>query len=172
MLIDHRLKPIHGVSVEKPIPNSTEVLRVEFMAPHGLKRKRDFRVDVEKGLHARECYGGAIALQESDSHDLTGLLPDGSAVQIPILVTRPTALVLLKLLALDDRYRNIRGPAEAEHDREEARTHAALDKILKINNITELNFGRQPFGSQRVHVAQNKCVMPGNEKASCEEACL
>ena len=32
---------------------------------------------------------------------------------------------MLKLLALDDRYRNIRGPAEARHDREEARTHAA-----------------------------------------------
>jgi len=32
---------------------------------------------------------------------------------------------MLKLLALDDRYRNIRGLAEARHDREEARTHAA-----------------------------------------------
>jgi len=32
---------------------------------------------------------------------------------------------MLKLLALDDRYRNIRGPEEARHDREEARTHAA-----------------------------------------------
>jgi hypothetical protein len=32
---------------------------------------------------------------------------------------------MLKLLALDDRYRNIRGPAGARHDREEARTHAA-----------------------------------------------
>jgi hypothetical protein len=110
---------------EKPIPNTQEVLRIEFMAPHELKRKRDFRVDVEKGLHARECYGGAIALQESDSHELAGLLPDGSSVQIPIRVTRPTALALLKLLALDDRYRNIRGPADAQHDREEARTHAA-----------------------------------------------
>jgi hypothetical protein len=34
-------------------------------------------------------------------------------------------LVLLKLLALSDRYSNIRGPREARHDREEAQTHAA-----------------------------------------------
>jgi antirestriction protein len=33
--------------------------------------------------------------------------------------------VVSKLLALDDPYRNIRGLAEARHDREEARTHAA-----------------------------------------------
>lgn len=32
---------------------------------------------------------------------------------------------MLKQLALDDRYRNLCGPAEARHDREEARTHAA-----------------------------------------------
>jgi hypothetical protein len=40
---------------------------------------------------------------------------------VPIRVTKPHALVMLKLLALDDRYRNIQGPAEARHDREEAR---------------------------------------------------
>jgi hypothetical protein len=40
---------------------------------------------------------------------------------------------MLKLLALADRYRNIRGPAEARHDREEARTHAAdIVAILSV----------------------------------------
>ena len=54
-----------------------------------------------------------------------GGLPNGHPASATLRVTRPTALVLLKLLALDDRYRNIRGRAEAEHDREEAQTHAA-----------------------------------------------
>jgi hypothetical protein len=50
--------------------------------------------------------------------------PMGSPFETSIRVTQPHALVMLKLLALDDRYRNIRGLAEARHDREEARTHA------------------------------------------------
>src|ERR1700739_4956037 len=31
---------------EKPIPNSKEVMRIEFMAPEEFKREKDFRVDV------------------------------------------------------------------------------------------------------------------------------
>ena len=111
---------------EKPIPNSHETMRIEFMAPEEFKRGEwDFRVDVQKGVHARACTGGAIAVAESEIHQLTGRLPDGSELTTSLRVTKPHALVMLKLLALDDRYRNIRGPAEARHDREEARTHAA-----------------------------------------------
>jgi len=110
---------------EKAIPNSVETMRIEFMAPEEFKRERDFRVDVQNGVHARACTGGAIAVAESEIHQLSGRLPDGSEFTAPIRVTKPHALVMLKLLALDDRYRNIRGSAEARHDREEARTHAA-----------------------------------------------
>ena len=42
-----------------------------------------------------------------------------------ILVVPLTIVEPLKLLALFDRYHNIRGPEEARHDREEAQTHAA-----------------------------------------------
>lgn len=110
---------------EKPIPNSPETMRIEFMAPEEFKREKDFRVDIQNGVHARACTGGAIAVLESEIHQLAGRLPDGSEFTASLRVTRPHALVMLKLLALDDRYRNIRGPAEARHDREEARTHAA-----------------------------------------------
>jgi hypothetical protein len=111
---------------EKPIPNSRETMRIEFMAPEEFKRGgRDFRVDVQKGVHARACTGGMIALAESQVHQLAGRLPSGSEFAAALRVTKPHALVMMKLLALDDRYRNIRGPAEARHDREEARTHAA-----------------------------------------------
>jgi hypothetical protein len=110
---------------EKPIPNSPETMRIEFMAPEEFKREKDFRVDIQDGIHARACTGGAIAVAESELHQLAGRLPGGSEFTASLRVTKPHALVMLKLLALDDRYRNIRGPAEARHDREEARTHAA-----------------------------------------------
>ncbi len=115
-----------NLQFEKSIPNSHETMRIEFMAPEEFKRgERDFRVDVQKGVHARACTGGAIAVAESEIHQLAGRLPDGSELTTSLRVTKPHALVMLKLLALDDRYRNIRGPAEARHDREEARTLAA-----------------------------------------------
>jgi len=107
---------------EKPIPNSPEAMRIEFMAPEEFRRgERDFRVDVQRGVHARACTGGTIALAESEVHQLAGRLPNGTEFTTPVRVIKPHALVMLKLLALDDRYRNIRGPAEAKHDREEAR---------------------------------------------------
>jgi hypothetical protein len=40
---------------QKPIPGTREVMRVEFMAPHELKRGNDFRVTIEKGLHAENA---------------------------------------------------------------------------------------------------------------------
>ena len=95
-------------------------MRIEFMAPEEFKREKDFRVDVEKGVHARSCTGGSIALAESSFHPISGKLPDGSPFSASVRVTKPHALVMLKLLALDDRYRNIRGSEQAKHDREEA----------------------------------------------------
>ena len=44
--------------LETPIPKSRETLRIEFMAPEELKPgETDFRVDVQKGVHARACTG-------------------------------------------------------------------------------------------------------------------
>lgn len=132
---------------EKPIPNGAETMRIEFMAPEEFKREKDFRVDVQNGVHARACTGGAIALAQSEIHELSGRLPDGSKFAASIRVTKPHALVMLKLLALDDRYRNIRGPAEARHDREEARTHAA-DIVAIVSAQPELAMFREAFRRQ------------------------
>ena len=44
-------------------------------------------------------------MRESDDDELKGR----QIATVRLRVTRPTALVLLKLLALDGRYRNIRG---------------------------------------------------------------
>ena len=132
---------------DKPIPNSKERMRIEFMAPAEFKRRADFRVDVEVGLHARACTGGAIAVQESDLHALAGHLPNGKEYTAQIRVTRPHALVMLKLLALDDRYRNERGLKESQHDREEARVHAA-DIVAIISASLDPKALRESFEKQ------------------------
>lgn len=132
---------------QKPIPNTAEVMRIELMAPEEFKRAKDFRVDVQNGLHARACTGGSIAVVESAVHELSGKLPDGSPSRALIRVTKPHALVMLKLLALDERYRNIRGQAEAVHDREEARTHAS-DVIAVVSALVDTNQFRVDFEKQ------------------------
>jgi hypothetical protein len=121
-------EPIEGArnfQFQKPIPNSAETMRIEFMAPEEFKRKADFRVDVQEGVHARACTGGSIAVAESEPHPLDGTLPTREKYSAHVRVTKPHALVMLKALALLDRYNNIRGAREARHDREEAQTHAA-----------------------------------------------
>jgi hypothetical protein len=132
---------------EKPIPNSKEVMRIEFMAPEEFKRERDFRVDVDKDVHARYCVGGSIAITESSLHPVSGKLPDGEAFAASVRVTKPHSLVMLKLLALDDRYRNVRGPAQAKHDREEARTHSA-DTVAVVSGQANLGQFKGNFANQ------------------------
>jgi hypothetical protein len=132
---------------EKPVPNSAEVMRIEFMAPAELARKDDIRVDVQDGVHGRACVGASIVVVETDEHEVVGSLPNGKPAQARIHVTRPHALVLLKLLAMDDRYHNVRGPIQAEHDREEARTHAA-DIVAVMSAQTNLGEFRDGFARQ------------------------
>jgi len=132
---------------EKRIPNSPETIRIEFMAPEEFKRDKDFRVDVQNGIHARACTGGAIALAESEMHQLAGKLPDGSELTLPVRVTKPNALVMLKLLALDDRFRNLRGAAEAQRDREEARVHAS-DIVAIVSAQSDLDQFSEAFRRQ------------------------
>jgi hypothetical protein len=137
---------------EKPIPGSTEKMRIEFLAPAEYKRDKDFRVDIQDGVHARACVGGAIALIQSDQHTISGKLPNGDNCTVRVRVTQPHALVMLKILALADRYANIRGPKEARHDREEAQTHSAdivailtvLPDVVKFKDLLTTQFFAEP----------------------------
>ena len=143
---------------EKPIPGSSEKMRIEFMAPEEFKREKDFRVDIQDGVHARACTGGSIALEQSDRHSISGKLPKGDEFTATIRVTAPHALVMLKVLALTDRYSNIRGPKEARHDREEAQTHAAdiigivaaIADIPRFNSLCAAQFLLEPLLGLRV----------------------
>ena len=133
-------------------------MRIEFMAPEEFKREKDFRVDIQDGVHARACTGGSIALEQSDRHSISGKLPKGDDFTAMIRVTAPHALVMLKLLALADRYSNIRGPKEARHDREEAQTHAAdiigivaaIADIPRFNSLFAAQFLPEPLLGLRV----------------------
>ena len=138
---------------EKSIPNSTQKMRIEFMAPDEFRRRGDFRVDVQNGVHARACTGAGTALAESDVHNLIGTLPDGKPFMVDARVIKPHALVMLKLLALSDRYNNVRGDRETRHDREEAQTHAgdivaivaAQPDLAEFNRQFEAQFQSDPM---------------------------
>lgn len=132
---------------EKPIPNSPEIMRIEFMAPAENKRAKDFRVNVTKGVHARACAGGSVVILESDVHQVSGFLPNGTQVSANLRVTRAHSLVMMKCLAMEDRWRNLRGPAQKEHDRDEARSHAA-DIVAIVTAQTDMQAFRAAFQSQ------------------------
>ncbi len=132
---------------EKPIPNSGEAMRIEFLAPAEFGRDNQIRVRVQEGIHGRVCTGGSVVVAEADERIITGPLPDGTPAQASIRVTRPHALTMLKLLALDERYRNIRGAPHTEHDREEARIHAG-DVVAVLNARPNLAEFRERFAAQ------------------------
>lgn len=143
-------KPVENArnfQFNKPIPNSAEVMRIEFLAPAEFARRDEIRVDVQNGVHGRACLGGSIVVVETDKHELAGSLPDGRPARAEVQVTRPHALVLLKLLAMDDRYHNRRGPALAKKDREKARTHAG-DIVAVLSAQANLSEFRKAFGAQ------------------------
>lgn len=126
----------------KQIPNSPEIMRIEFLAPEKEKRPNNFRVDVQPNVHARACTGAEIAIRESDCKTIKGTLPNGKLAEIPLRVVRPQALLMLKLFAMDDRYKNIRGPKEAQHDRDETGIHAADVITIVRSNIRNPDFYR------------------------------
>jgi len=132
---------------QKPIPNSFETMRIEFMAPEEFKREKDFRVEVQDGVHARALAGGSIAIREVEERTISGRLPDGTQVTVTIKVTQPHTLVMLKLLAMDDRYRNIRGAKEERHDREEARIHSS-DIVAIISGQVDTATFKENFDKQ------------------------
>ena len=132
---------------QKAIPGSNEVMRIEFMGPEEERRKGDFRVEVQEGVHARACTGGTIALAESDWQPISGLLPSGRAATVRIRVIRPAALVLMECLAMDDRYRAPRGEQHSEHDRNEARIHVG-DIVAVVSAQARLDEFRTRFSEQ------------------------
>jgi len=140
-------QPVEGAQrfqFTKNIPGTNEEMRIEFMGSDRESRPNDIRVDVQPHvkphLHARACTGAEIVLRESMIEHISGQLPDGQNMTFPLRVVRPHALVMMKLFAMDDRYQNIRGQSEAEHDRNEAKIHAADIVNLVMENIQQREF--------------------------------
>jgi len=105
-------------------------IRIEFLASEKAKRKNNIRVDIQDEIHARACTGAEIAIKESYFENIKGVLPNGTPVNVKIRVACAHALLMLKLFAMDDKYKNISGPDKIEENRNEARTHSA--DIVKI----------------------------------------
>jgi nucleotidyltransferase AbiEii toxin of type IV toxin-antitoxin system len=101
---------------EKPIPNSPEVMRIEFLAPAEFGLRDSIRVDVQHGVHGRACVGGSIVVVQMDEHEVEGSLPDGRPVRARIHVTRPRSRCARPRRGCDSRRRYRGGyerPAES-----------------------------------------------------------
>lgn len=122
-------------------------IRIEFLASEKKKRKKNFRVDIQKDIHARACTGAEIVINESYFKNIKGVLPNGTPAEVKIRIVKAHALLMLKLFAMDDRYRNLRGPEEYEHDRNEARVHSADIANIVHEHIQKPDFVK-PFWSQ------------------------
>jgi hypothetical protein len=144
---------------EKPIPGADQDMRVEFLAPAEFSRKNEIRVDVQEGIHGRASVGGSIVVAETEEHEIAGSLPDRTPAKSWIRITRPHALTMLKLIAMDERYRNTRGSERREHDREEARTHAsdviailsARPDMREFRDRFAMQFGKEPELKTRIY---------------------
>lgn len=124
----------------KDIPGSKEKMRLEFLASDKGVIPDGFRIKIQDDVHAHKCLGAEVAIKESELKTITGPLPDGTIITVQTRVAKPHALLMLKLFAMDDRYKNIRGPKESEHDRERARVHAADIVQLVSDHITNPEF--------------------------------
>jgi hypothetical protein len=132
---------------DKKIPKSSDVMRLEFLASEKERRHNNIRVSIQKNIHARACTGAEIALKECDYHSISLPSSDEIPKGIVIKVARPTVIVMLKLIAMDDRYNNIRGPEYTEHDRNEARINASDIMIIIHSYIKDPEF-KKSFWNQ------------------------
>lgn len=107
----------------KTIPPGDKIMRIEFMASDKEKRPNDIRVDVQPGVHAFSCVGSEIVLRESDEALLEGNLPDGKPASVMLRYAKPNAVLMLKLLAMDDRFHRNRGGENERKDRLRAQVH-------------------------------------------------
>jgi len=124
---------------DKKIPGSNESIRIEFLAPEE-EGENTFRVRIQNAFNARSCLGAEIVYNESYKIELDGVLPNGNQLRKNIRVAQIWAILMLKIIALDDRYKNIRGVGHADHDRDEARIYSS--DVIKIihDHIQNANF--------------------------------
>lgn len=108
----------------KEIPESVQIMRIEFLASAKDRKSKDFRVEIQPNLHAHSCIGSEIVLRESDIKEIRGTLPNGQSINVTIRVARLHALAMLKFLATDDKYSYQKDPKITEEKRTEAQTHA------------------------------------------------
>jgi hypothetical protein len=125
----------------KEIPGSKELMRIEFLATDKEKRPKDpVRVNIEKGIHACQCLGAEIVLQQSDHTFIEGTLPDGNPAKVKIRYAKPNAVLMLKLLAMEDRYLSLKRPEKRAENQERARVHSADSIKVVHNNIRNTGF--------------------------------
>ena len=89
--------------VPSPLTNKPYTIRVDFLTPMDADKGR--HVPVQDGLLARKIKGCDVALRHQTTIELSGELPDGGRLTVPIRMADLTASLTMKAIVLGERYR-------------------------------------------------------------------
>ncbi len=92
-------------SVPSPLTHKPYTIRVDFLThpPEGDRRREP--LPVQDGLLARKIYGCDVAFRHQTAVPVSGTLPDGGTLTLPIRVADVTACLAMKGIVLGERYR-------------------------------------------------------------------
>ena len=92
-------------TVLSPMTNKSYTIRVDFLSPRHREASAGRHVSVQEDLMARKVYGCDAAFRHQTTVPLTGRLPDGGELTVPIRVADVVGCVAMKGIVLGERYR-------------------------------------------------------------------
>ena len=91
-------------AVQSPLTNKTYTIRVDFLTPPD-QAQRPAVLPVQDDLCARKMRGCEAAFEHQTTFALSGSLPDGGALTIPLRMADVVGCLTMKGIVLGERYR-------------------------------------------------------------------
>ncbi|MBI3996089.1 MAG: hypothetical protein HY352_00365 [Candidatus Omnitrophica bacterium] len=91
--------------ISSPVTNKPYTIRVDFLTQHDNEAVRGTRLQVQDDLFARKLKGCGTALQHCTTIELSGTLPDGGELTVPMRMADIVSCLTMKGIVLGERYR-------------------------------------------------------------------
>ena len=102
----HPLPDCFERAVQSPINAKSYTIRVDFLTHLDDPRPgRHRHLPVQDGLMARKIHGCDAAFAHAETFDLSGTLPDGGTMTVPIRMADVVSCLTMKGIVLGERYR-------------------------------------------------------------------